>query len=133
MTAAAPTDEARALLAAAERDRLALGILADDPRAPIEIVLFLAQQSVEKAIKAVLAHRQVSFRRTHDLVQLEQWLGTGCALPVPHDLLVRLAPYAVEFRYLGAGAGAPIVTLQEAVAAAGAVAAWARSVTGEST
>lgn len=128
MTAASPTDEARELLAAAERDRLALEILADDPRAPIEIVLFLAQQSIEKAIKSVLAHRQVAYRRTHDLVLLERLLGPGSALPVTHELLVRLAPYAVEFRYVGVSA--PIVTLQEAVAAAAAAAAWARSVSG---
>lgn len=129
MTAAPPNDEALELLVAAERDRLALEILAADARAPIEIVLFLAQQSIEKAIKAVLAQRQVTYRRTHDLVLLEQLLGKVGALPVPHDLLVRLGPYAVEFRCLGASA--PIVTLKEAMAAAAAVAVWARSVVDE--
>ncbi len=71
MTPNSRPDEAQALLAAAARDRLALNILARDAQAPVEIALFLAQQALEKAIKAVLALHDVVYRRTHDLLLLE--------------------------------------------------------------
>jgi HEPN domain-containing protein len=103
MTARA--DEARQLLAAARRDGLAFDILAGNEWAPVEIALFLAQQSIEKTLKAMLALRGVSYRRTHDLLLLES-LATdaGLVVPVAHDVLARLGPYAVGFRYLGAAA-----------------------------
>jgi HEPN domain-containing protein len=96
-------DEAAALLAAAERDCVAFGILDRAPEAADEIVLFHAQQAAEKFIKAVLASRGVVFRRTHDLLELA-WLAAtaGASVPIDSALLIRLAPYAVEFRYLGA-------------------------------
>lgn len=127
MTAASPADEAQQLLAAAERDRLAFTILARDVQAPTEIALFLAQQALEKGIKAVLAVRGVVFRRTHDLLLLESLaLAAGLPLPVSHDLLARLGPYAVEFRYMGAAV--PAVSLAEAAAAAYALLDWATAV-----
>lgn len=82
---------------------MAFDILAGDESAPVEIALFLAQQSIEKALKAMLAIHGVAYRRTHDLVLLESLAAdAGLAVPVAHDVLVRLGPYAVEFRYLGA-------------------------------
>lgn len=89
MTPNSRPDEAQALLAAAARDRLALDILARDAQAPAEIALFLAQQTLEKAIKAVLALHGVVYRRTHDLLLLEALArDAGVALPVAHFLLV---------------------------------------------
>ncbi len=123
MTPSARLEEARGLLGASERDLLALDILAADVRAPVEIALFLAQQSLEKSIKAVLAARGVVHRRTHDLILLESLLpDNGSPVPVAHELLVRLGPYAVEFRYLGATA--PVVSMAEARAAAAAALRW---------
>ena len=99
MTANARPDEAEQLLAAAERDRRALVILSRDPQAPAEIALFLAQQALEKCIKAVLAMHGVVYRRTHDLLLLKSLAGEAkLTLPVAHDLLARISPYAVEFR-----------------------------------
>lgn len=57
MTAPSGAEEAKQLLAAAERDRVAFTILARDAQAPAEITLFLAQQALEKGSKAVLAAR----------------------------------------------------------------------------
>jgi len=68
MTVPSRADEAQRLLAAAELDRVTFTILARDAQAPAEIALFLAQQALEKGIKAVLAARGVVFRRTHDLI-----------------------------------------------------------------
>lgn len=128
MTAPSRADEAQQLLAAAERDRVAFTILTRDAQAPAEIALFLAQQALEKGIKAVLAARGVVFRRTHDLLLLESLaLAAGLTLPVSHDLLARLGPYAVEFRYLGA-AVVPVVSLVEAADAADALRDWAAAV-----
>lgn len=87
------------MLAAAERDRRALVILSRDPQAPAEIALFLAQQVLEECVKAVLATKGVVYRRTHDLLLLESLASdAGLTLPVGHDLLPRIGPYAVEFR-----------------------------------
>ena len=129
MTASSQPDEARELLAAARRDQCALVILSRDEQAPAEIALFLAQQAIEKAIKAVFAMHGVVYRRTHDLLLLAT-LATeaGIALPVNQDLLARLGPYAVEFRYVGQAA--PDVSLAEALVAVDESISWAtRSVT----
>jgi HEPN domain-containing protein len=123
MTPTARPDEAAQLLAAVARDRRALAILSRDPDAPAEIALFLAQQALEKCIKAVLALKGVTYRRTHDLLLLESLVqAAGLRLPIDRGLLARIAPYAVEFRYLGASA--PTVSLTEAQAAVDAAAAW---------
>jgi HEPN domain-containing protein len=64
---------AEILLLAAERDQQAFDKLADDPNLHDSLAGFHAQQAVEKALKAVLAHAAVRFRRTHGILeQLEQ-------------------------------------------------------------
>jgi HEPN domain-containing protein len=120
------TEEAAELLAAAERDWKAFLILERAPDAPVEILLFHAQQAAEKCIKAVLASQGIFYRRTHDLVQLIEISATSqVEVPVERGVLVRLSPYAVDFRYLGATA--PAVSVAEAGAAVNALIAWARS------
>ena len=95
-------EESKQLLAVGERDRAAFRILNRDSEAPDEYVLFHAQQAVEKFIKAVLATQGVVYRRTHDLLELWDLATTnGLVIPADRGLLVRLGPYAVEFRYLG--------------------------------
>lgn len=124
MTANSRPDEAHELLAAARRDQHALVILSRDAHAPAEIALFLAQQAIEKAIKCVFATRGVVYRRTHDLVLLTTLARqASIALPVGHDLLARLGPYAVEFRYVGQEA--PKVSVAEALVAVSACIVWA--------
>jgi len=118
-------DEAAQLLAAGERDRTGFRILNRDAEAPDEIVLFHAQQAVEKFIKSALASQGVVYRRTHDLLELSN-LATQNGLVIPADsgLLARLGPYAVEFRYLGVLA--PMVSRAEAEALIEALLAWAK-------
>lgn len=64
------------------------------------IVGFHAQQSVEKALKAVLSSSGVVFRRTHDIAELLD-LITDHGLPPPPfaESLDELNPFAVEARY----------------------------------
>ena len=55
---------------------------------------------MEKSFKAVLFSRQIEFRRTHNLIELAQLLRReGVETPVMDDLLERLNPFAVTFRY----------------------------------
>jgi len=122
-----PPDESAQLLAAGDRDRLAFRILSDNAEAPDEIVLFHAQQAAEKFIQVVLAARGVIYRRTHDLFELSSLAAQqGLQPPVEQELLVRMGPYAVQFRYLGVSA--PEVSRGEAEAMLENLRAWARSV-----
>jgi HEPN domain-containing protein len=118
-----PTEEARELFAAADRDRVAFRILSRDAESPLEIVLFHAQQAIEKYLKAVLVTHRVLFRRTHDLSALHDLaVGAGLTVPLERSLLNRLVPYAVDFRYLGVGA--PDVSPEEAERAIGTLREW---------
>lgn len=118
-------EEAMNLLAAGARDRTAFQILRRDADSPTEIMLFLAQQAAEKSIKAVLCVQGITYRRTHDLIELHALAaGHGIALPVAWDLLVRLGPYAVEHRYLSGGA--PAIALGDAAAAVESLFHWAQ-------
>lgn len=95
-----PREEARRLLRLARRDRDTFNLLLPLPQASPAALGFLAQQSVEKALKAVAVSRGVEIRRTHDLAALgDAILADGGALPVAVDDLRGLNPYAVEFRY----------------------------------
>ena len=68
----------------------------------LEDVVFPAQQAAEKALKGFLTWHLLTFRKTHNLVEL----GEACAA-VDHgleSLLARAAPlteYAWKFRYPG--------------------------------
>lgn len=91
---------AEVLLTAAERDQQAFEKLAEDPSLHDSLCGFHAQQAVEKALKAVLAHTGVIFRRTHDLAELLDLLEDSDIASPPHaDALDELNPYAVEMRY----------------------------------
>jgi HEPN domain-containing protein len=88
------------LLAAARRDAQAFRALVAAPDMNETVIGFHAHQSVEKALKAVLAHSGVAFRRTHDIAELLDTLGdAGRALPPGADRLDELNPFAVEARY----------------------------------
>lgn len=116
-------EQVRELLAAAERDRHTFDILRRDATAPLETTLFHAQQAIEKGLKAALVAKGVVFPRIHDLLELHALAERHhLTLPVSRDLMARLAPYAVEFRYLGVIA--PEVTREEAQAAVGDLLAW---------
>ncbi len=91
---------AKLLLRKAEQDQYALNCLLSDPSVSDETVGFHAQQAVEKAMKAVLAHRSVEYQRTHQLERLATLLrNAGISYPPELSEAVVLTPFAVELRY----------------------------------
>ncbi|HEV3095044.1 MAG TPA: HEPN domain-containing protein [Solirubrobacteraceae bacterium] len=60
-------DVADALLAKAVGDEAGLRALVDNHDVPDHVAGFLAQQAIEKAIKAVLIARNIPFERKHDI------------------------------------------------------------------
>jgi len=63
-----------------------------------ENIIFLAQQAVEKYIKAVLVHLQIAFPLVHDLGILIALLSDD---KMPHEgfALIELNPFATVHRY----------------------------------
>jgi HEPN domain-containing protein len=77
------------------------------------VVCFHCQQCAEKYLKAFLVQRQVVFPKTHDLRELRRLaVSIDPGFDLITDLLNRLTPYAIEFRYPGEQA-----TMTEAKAA----------------
>lgn len=111
-------NEALRLAALAERDARAFTVLcAHSPESDFPAAAFHAQQAIEKVIKAVLCLKGAEFRRTHDLIELAgRSADVGAPLPLSDDLLRRLTPYGVEFRY-----DAAALKLIDAATAASAV------------
>jgi len=124
-------DLAEQLLGLAAEDEAALRAMVDVPAVTDAIVGFHAQQTVEKALKAVLAARGVDFPFTHDLRVLMD-LCDSAGVPVPSALAdaARLTPYAVAQRYGTAHPGD--VTRAEAATWAADAIAWARPVVQQS-
>ena len=92
---------AAALLAAAERDLLTVQSMSD--AAPVESVGFHLQQAAEKALKAWLAALGETYPLTHNLAALLNLLADRGIVATAYEGLTDLTPYAVEFRYEGAG------------------------------
>ncbi|MDD5295517.1 MAG: HEPN domain-containing protein [Rhodocyclaceae bacterium] len=123
-------EEADRLIRLAERDYETFSILRAHPDAKLAPTCFHAQQSVEKALKAVLTARQVYFRYTHDLEALFKLLTNSGIIP-PRDIndLRRLSPFAVEFRY--DDQIIPLMTREDAEAITAAILVWARKLVAE--
>lgn len=118
-------EEAQRLLRLAERDYQTFAILRDHPDAKLVPTCFHAQQSVEKALKAVLTARQVFFRYTHDLEELFNLLvDAGLMPPRSVNDLRRLSSFAVELRY--DDQILPLLTREEGDQIAGEILDWAR-------
>lgn len=95
MTESIQNEHARTLytLARAEESTLSLPL-------PDHVFGFLAQQSYEKYMKALLSARDNDFPRNHDLVALQRLLAAGGeTLPETPMDLADLQPYAVQLRY----------------------------------
>jgi HEPN domain-containing protein len=117
------SEQAAALFEAAQRDRQTFRILLRDPESPLETTLFHAQQALEKGLKAALVAEGIMFPRTHDLLELfDLAANNGLQVPLARDLMARLGPYAVEFRYLGVIA--PEVSREEASMAVESFMGW---------
>lgn len=102
------------------------------PDVLFEDLCFDAQQTAEKAIKAVLVLRRRRFSKTHDLAELLDLVATT-GIEVPPEVLEakRLTPYAVAGRYPGVSEDASEQDYREALETAERALAWAeRLVTG---
>ncbi|HWL48537.1 MAG TPA: HEPN domain-containing protein [Acidimicrobiia bacterium] len=93
-------DLAQLLMEKAAGDEKILFRLIGEEDIPDDGLGFHAQQAVEKMIKAVLAHNEVAYERTHNIAYLLQLLD-GANLPKPDqaDDLPNLSPWAAELRY----------------------------------
>lgn len=94
-------EDALRFLRLAERDARAFGVLLERAAADdFPVAAFHAQQAIEKALKAALSLRKVPFARIHDLIELAgRARDVGIDVPLADDVLQRLTPYTVEFRY----------------------------------
>lgn len=125
MTAA--LEEAGRLLNIARSDRDAFLLLAAAPGIRLAIAMFLAQQSVEKALKAAMFAHGIPAVRTHDLAELAVSLReVVAALPFQPEELARLSPYAVEFRY--DDADIELITREQATTLVEGLLAWVEGV-----
>ena len=92
--------QARALLAAAERDIVALHGMGDTDVFANEIFGFHVQQATEKLLKANLALLEEPYPATHDLTRLLELLKTHHPdVGKRFERLIAYNPYAVQLRY----------------------------------
>src|SRR4051812_41556687 len=93
-------DPADVLLQKAREDHHLAALVASDQSVSDEHIGFFCQQSIEKAIKSVLARRLIRHRRTHDLAELLDLLADNSIhYPPALDASIALTPFAAEMRY----------------------------------
>jgi HEPN domain-containing protein len=92
-------DIAKTLLEKAKVDSESARILSEHLN-QMEAIGFHCQQAVEKALKAVLAYRDVHFPRTHDLGEILKLLvANGIVFDERLNEAVKLNEFAVDMRY----------------------------------
>jgi HEPN domain-containing protein len=98
----------------AEEDyEVAITLVRKRKRPTPNAVCFHCQQCAEEYLKAFLVQHEVAFPKIHDLRELRRLaVVVDPTLGLFTDLLLLLAPYAVEFRYPG-----EVATVEEAKAA----------------
>jgi HEPN domain-containing protein len=93
-------DLARVIATNAERDAVAVERLAPDTELADEIVGLHAQQAAEKYLKAVLAHKGITYRRVHSITYLLGLLADHDVAPPPRaGELEAFTPWAPQARY----------------------------------
>jgi HEPN domain-containing protein len=121
----APNEEAAAQWErTADADRRAMEVLvkADVPR---DVVVFHAQQWVEKLLKAIIALRGEDPPRAHDPTLLLELAGAGGVDEELASAARELTPYAVMARYPGLQSDLDPEGCRRLVEHARSVAAWA--------
>lgn len=98
------------------------------PKVLFEDLCFHAQQSAEKAFKAVLIFRNMPFPRTHNIRTLLDLLPKSFELPDNVQRAGKLTAYAVASRYPGVVEPINEEEHQEAVRLAEAVVNWAEKI-----
>ena len=99
----------------AEEDLVTAEILLRQPDVPPRQACWHAQQSAEKALKAVLIFLEIDFPRTHDLNILRNLVPERWQLNAAHPDLASLTEWAVDARYPGEMPEATNVDASEAV------------------
>jgi HEPN domain-containing protein len=129
---ATPSDLARRLLAAAENDQLMARSVLPVKGVTDAGIGNLAQQAVEKAIKAALAANGVDFPFTHNLRYLRDLCGeSGVTLPATLDGVEDLTPFALAERY---GSETPLtLDRDQALKWAAAAVEWAGALVEQAT
>jgi HEPN domain-containing protein len=91
-------------------------------------VCFHAQQCAEKALKALLLHRETAFPKTHTIeVLLDLLKASGLTIPEGVDEAFELSDYAVQTRYPGEWEPITKADAQHALERAALVLAWVES------
>ncbi|MBF0099090.1 MAG: HEPN domain-containing protein [Magnetococcales bacterium] len=108
-------ETARRMLEAARRDLQAITNMLDANLFPDEIFGLHAQQAVEKALKAWLAHRDQELPRTHNLRLLLVMLTQSGEDTTEEWAFIDLTAFAVQFRYEAWNATDPHLDRQELV------------------
>ncbi len=112
---------AHELLRLSESDLLSAQILAQGNARP-ETILFMAEQAVEKALKAVLCFLQQPIPISHEIILLVQKLGKKAP---PHaGAIIDLTPFATIRRYEEGKAKISNEEVQAALKVVGEVVAW---------
>jgi HEPN domain-containing protein len=124
---ATSADLANRLLAAAVNDELMAKSVLPVPGVTDAGVGMLAQQAVEKAIKAALAAKETEFPFVHDLEKLREFAKeSGIELPTALNGIEALTPFAADERY---GAETPIgLDRDQALKWATEAIAWAQGI-----
>lgn len=118
---------AQVLWRIADGDFRTVLVLANASNYRVENAFYLAQQSIEKALKAVLVHRGIAIPMIHDLSALISKLPEDCDSPFGYELNA-LSEYATIRRY-EEGSWTPTADeLQEILAKTKAMLDWAKSV-----
>ena len=121
-----PSDVVSAWMQHARSDlQLARGWLYAPRTVLPEGACFQAQQCAEKALKALLLHRGISFPRTHAIEVLLDLLKTdGVSIPNGVDEAFALSEYAIQTRYPGEWEPVTKPEARRAIEQAGLVLAW---------
>lgn len=129
---ATPVDLARRLLGAAVNDELMARSVLPVKGVTDAGIGNLTHQAVEKAIKAVLAAKDIEFPFTHNLRYLSELSkDSGVELPSSLDGIEQLNPFATDQRY---GSEAPIgLDRNQALTWATAAVAWAQGIVEQSS
>ncbi len=96
------------------------------PDVLLEALCFHAQQAAEKAVKAALVSRSISFPQTHNIRTLLDLLPGDISVPQTIQDAVFLTDYAVASRYPTEAEPVTEAEYDEAPQSASAVHQWAR-------
>lgn len=110
---------------------LALARTSSSDEVPIELLLFHAEQAVEKSIKAVLILFDVRAPRTHNIEMLIDTATTVVEVPAMVREAAKLTPYATAARYPGYSELKTDEDLVDALKLAESIVSWAKHTCGK--